>query len=77
MRTVVKLLEEGLGLKVHPDKTKIVDNLVEPFIFLGYVFKQGYYHSPSDKAVKKFKKRIKDVTKRNQTLNLEEFLSIG
>lgn len=74
LRTVVKLLEGKLGLKVHPDKTKIVDNYEESFIFLGYVFKRGYFHSPSDKAVKKFKKSIKDVTKRNLTVNLEEFV---
>lgn len=74
LRTVVKLLEGKLGLKVHPDKTKIVDNLEEPFIFLGYVFKKGYFHSPSEKAVKKFKKSIKLTTKRNQTVNLEEFV---
>ncbi|MCM3571540.1 reverse transcriptase domain-containing protein, partial [Neobacillus mesonae] len=58
LRTVVKLLEGKLGLKVHPDKTKIVNNYEEPFIFLGYVFKNGYYHSPSEKAVKKFKEKI-------------------
>ncbi|MGG1680265.1 group II intron reverse transcriptase/maturase [Neobacillus sp. NRS-1170] len=74
LRTVVKLLEGKLGLKVHPDKTKIVNNLEEPFIFLGYVFKSGYYHSPSDKAVEKFKARVKETTKRNQTVNLEEFV---
>jgi group II intron reverse transcriptase/maturase len=74
LRTVVKLLEGKFGLKVHPDKTKIVDNYEKPFIFLGYVFKRGYFHSPSDKAVKKFKKSIKNVTKRNLTVNLEEFV---
>jgi RNA-directed DNA polymerase len=74
LRTVVKLLEGKLGLKVHPEKTKIVDNYEEPFIFLGYVFKKGYFHSPSDKAVKKFKQSIKEVTKRNLTVNLEEFV---
>jgi RNA-directed DNA polymerase len=74
LRTVVKLLENELGLKIHPDKTKIVDNFEEPFTFLGYVFKRGYFHSPSDKAVKKFKKSIKDVTRRNLTVNLEEFV---
>jgi RNA-directed DNA polymerase len=74
LRTITKLLEKELGLKIHPEKTKIVDNLEEPFVFLGYIFKQGYFHSPSDKAVGKFKKRIKEVTKRNQTVNLEEFV---
>lgn len=76
LRTVIKLLEGELGLKIHPEKTKIVNNLEEPFVFLGYVFKKGHYHSPSDKAVEKFKKRIKDVTKRNQTVNLEEFVKL-
>jgi group II intron reverse transcriptase/maturase len=74
LKTVVKLLEGKLGLRVHPDKTKIVNNYEEPFIFLGYVFKKGYYHSPSEEAVKKFKARVKEVTKRNQTVNLEEFV---
>ena len=46
----------------------------EPFIFLGYVFKQGYFHSPSPKAIKKFKERVKGVTKRNLTVNIEEFI---
>lgn len=74
LKSVVKLLEDRLGLKIHPEKTKIVDNLEEPFTFLGYIFKKGYFHSPSDKAVKKFKESIKMVTKRNQTVGLEEFV---
>jgi RNA-directed DNA polymerase len=74
LKSVVKLLKDRLGLKIHPEKTKIVDNLEEPFIFLGYIFKKGYYHSPSDRAVKKFKESIKTVTKRNQTVGLEEFV---
>jgi hypothetical protein len=28
---VVGILEQKLGLKVHPEKTKIVDNREEPF----------------------------------------------
>lgn len=74
LKSVKKLLEIDLGLVVHPTKTAIVDNMVEPFTFLGYTFKIGYYHMPSDKAVRKFKAKIKDVTKRNQTVNMEEFI---
>lgn len=74
LKSVAKLLEQGLGLKIHPEKTKIVDNLEEPFVFLGYIFKRGWFHSPSEKAVKKFKNKIKEVTKRNLTVNLEEFV---
>lgn len=74
LKSVKKLLEEDLGLVVHPEKTKIVDNMAEPFTFLGYTFKVGYFHTPSEKAIQKFKTKIKDVTKRNQTVNLEEFI---
>ncbi|MBB4827144.1 group II intron reverse transcriptase/maturase [Sporosarcina luteola] len=74
LKSVKKILEGDLGLVVHPTKTKIVDNLTEPFTFLGYTFKMGYYHTPSDPAVQKFKEKVKEVTKRNQTVDLEEFI---
>lgn len=74
LKSVKKLLEKELGLVIHPDKTRIVDNISEPFMFLGYTFKSGYIHTPSEKAVKKFKQRVKEVTKKNQTVNMEEFI---
>lgn len=74
LKSVKKILEGDLGLTVHPTKTRIVDNLTEPFTFLGYTFKDGYFHVPSDNAVKKFKVKIKEVTKKNQTVNMEEFI---
>lgn len=74
LTSVKKLLEGQLKLTVHPSKTKIVDNLNEPFTFLGYTFKNGIYHGPSDKATKKFKDKIKDITKKNQTVNIEMFI---
>ncbi|ESU33408.1 hypothetical protein G3A_06395 [Bacillus sp. 17376] len=74
LATVKKLLEEELSLKVHPEKTRIVDNTREPFTFLGYTFNKGYFHTPSDKAVKKFKERVREVTRKNLTVNMEEFI---
>lgn len=74
LKSVVKILEKELGLKVHPDKTSIVNNMEESFVFLGYEFKQGYFHTPSAKAVKKFKQKVKAITKKNQTVNMEEFI---
>ncbi|MFX3673415.1 MAG: reverse transcriptase domain-containing protein [Paenisporosarcina sp.] len=59
LNSVKKLLEEELGLVVYPIKTKIVDNMAEPFTFLGYTFKVGYFHTPSDKAILKFKEKKK------------------
>lgn len=74
LKSVKKLLEEELGLIVHPTKTTIVDNILEPFTFLGYTFKAGYFHSPSVKAIKKFKEKVKVLTRKNQTVDLAEFI---
>ena len=35
------LLEKDLGLTVHPEKTKIVNNMKESFVFLGMNLNQG------------------------------------
>ncbi len=69
-----KIPESELGLVVHPTKTKIVDNLREPFTFLGYSFKVGYFHTPSEEAVRKFKDKMRGLTKRNLSVNLEVFI---
>lgn len=74
LKSVKKLLEGELGLVVHPTKTTIVDNLSEPFTFLGYTFKGGYFHTPSDKAIKKFKEKVKVITRKNQTVDLGELI---
>jgi len=70
LRSVVRFLEQELGLTVHPDKTKIVNSRETAFTFLGYKFWQ-YEIYPSEKAKKKFKERAKEITRRNQTVNVE------
>lgn len=74
LRSVTRFLEGTLGLTVHPYKTKIVNNLEESFVFLGHEFKQAQWVSPSDKAIKKFKKEVKRITRRNQTINVETLI---
>jgi RNA-directed DNA polymerase len=74
LKSVIRFLEQELGLKVHPDKTRIVNNLEEAFVFLGYEFKSGFWMAPSAKAMKKFKKRVKEITRRNQTVNVENLV---
>ena len=74
LKSVTRFLNEELGLVIHPEKTKIVNNLKEPFQFLGYEFKAGYWVSPSPKALVKFKDKVKSITKRNQTVNIEELV---
>jgi len=74
LRSVTKLLEREMGLIVHPEKTKIVNSKRESFIFLGHEFKPGKWMVPSDKAKKKFKERVKSITRRNQTVNVETLI---
>jgi len=71
LKSVIQLLERDLGLKVHPEKTKIVDNRKKSFIFLGHEFKPGQRMTPSGKAMTKFKERVKEITRRNRTVNVQ------
>lgn len=74
LRSIVKFLEEELGLKVHPEKTKIVNHQEESFVFLGHEFKPGHWIKPSTKAMKKFKERVKEITRRNQTVDVSKMV---
>ena len=53
------------GLLVHPEKTRIVDATQHGgFDFLGYHFERGYKW-PRKMSLKKFKDKIRVLTKRN------------
>lgn len=73
MKSVTRYLENDLGLALHPTKTKVVDVKQEPFTFLGFEF---YKHirriDPKKEA--KFKKKVKEITRRNQTVDLETLI---
>jgi len=60
---VVRQWVEQAGLKLHPDKTKIVDSREESFAFLGYTFR-GRFRFPRAKSHRKFTDRVRDLTPR-------------
>jgi len=60
---VVRQWVEQAGLKLHPDKTKIVDSREESFAFLGYTFR-GRFRFPRAKSHQKFTDRVRDLTPR-------------
>lgn len=63
------------GLQLHPDKTRIVDaSLPGGFDFLGYHFEQGR-RWPSPKSRRKFKDKIRDLTKRCNGHSLQRIIS--
>jgi RNA-directed DNA polymerase len=66
---------EGSGLKLHPDKTRVVD-MSKPggFDFLGYHFERDR-HWPSDKSLRKFKDKIRGKTKRTNGHSMKEIIT--
>ena len=60
---IVRRWTEQVGLQLHPEKTKLVDESTGSFDFLGYRFKQGNKY-PSKKAKRKFLSKIKEKTPR-------------
>ena len=69
--SITNYLEKELKLKIHPEKTRIVDTWEESFVFLGFEFKPGNILSVPEYKKQQFKEKIKEITKRNQTVNLE------
>jgi group II intron reverse transcriptase/maturase len=75
------VLEGELGLRVHPDKTRIV-SVAQGFEFLGYKIKQGkgrlqyreggpdLYAYPRDRTIERFKNRVRHVTTRRNPKTL-------
>jgi RNA-directed DNA polymerase len=66
------ILEEELRLRMHPEKTKVVD-FDEGFRFLGFDFRRDYITVP-DTKVKKYKDKIRKATRRQQGKNLSGML---
>ena len=74
------VLEGELGLRVHPDKTRIV-HVSQGFEFLGYKIKQGrgmkykeggpnLYAFPRDRAIEQFKNKVRQITNRRNPKTL-------
>jgi group II intron reverse transcriptase/maturase len=71
-RTAQAILEGELRLRMHPEKTKVV-HFDEGFRFLGFHFWKDYMVLPDDK-VRKYKEKIRKVTRRHQGNNLQEMV---
>jgi RNA-directed DNA polymerase len=78
-RQALNLLQQWTaeaGLKLHPDKTRVVDATAPGgFDFLGYHFEQGQKW-PSRKSLKKFKDAIRSTTKRNNGQSLRMIIAV-
>lgn len=73
MRSVSKFLKEELSLTINQEKTKVIYARKEPFTFLGYEF-IGNIRRIDPRKEAKFKKRVKDITRRNQTVDIRTLI---
>ena len=65
---------EANGLTLHPDKTRIVDTLTEPFDFLGYRYdRDRRYVRP--KSLAKLKETVRSKTRRTDGRSLKAIIS--
>jgi RNA-directed DNA polymerase len=64
---------ESQGLKLHPVKTRIVNQLEQDFEFLGYRF-HGKHRYPRDKSMKKFRERVRQLTRRTSGKSFGEIV---
>jgi len=71
-KTAKTILEEELHLRMHPEKTKVV-HFDEGFRFLGFDFLKDNLVVPDDK-VKKYKNKVRKITRRQQANNLGDML---
>jgi len=81
----LKLLREwmaGMGLELHPQKTRIVDLHEDGFDFLGYHFRAGkpglprIVKWPRDKSLKQLRANLKPLTKRANGRSLEQIIQL-
>lgn len=70
-----EIIRQDLGLQLNSEKTKIT-HIKQGFEFLGYLFKEGYslYSFPSVKAIKAFKQKVRQITRRQRPLKLSEII---
>ncbi len=76
-RALVEVAEwtTAVGLRLHPEKTRIVDARPRGgFDFLGYHFERGY-RWPSRKSLRKFQDKIRAKTKRTHGQSLQRTIS--
>jgi RNA-directed DNA polymerase len=63
-----------VGLKLHPEKTRVADATQKGgFDFLGYHFERGYKW-PREKSLKKLKDRLRELTRRTSGESLDEII---
>lgn len=72
MHTVTRWIEKKLGLKVNAAKTKVTRPSRLKYLGFGFVKMDGRWEArPHQDSVKKFKRKLKQLTKRSWTVSMD------
>lgn len=72
MHTVTRWIEKKLGLKVNATKTKVTRPSHLKYLGFGFVKMDGRWEArPHQDSVKKFKRKLKQLTKRSWTVSMD------
>lgn len=72
MHTVTRWIEKKLGLKVNATKTKVTRPSRLKYLGFGFVKMDGRWEArPHQDSVKKFKRKLKQLTKRSWTVSMD------
>ena len=72
MHTVTRWIEKKLGLKVNAAKTKVTRPSCLKYLSFGFVKMDGRWEArPHQDSVKKFKRKLKQLTKRSWTVSMD------
>ncbi|WP_018248165.1 group II intron reverse transcriptase/maturase, partial [Orenia marismortui] len=74
LKVTRKIIEDELKLKLHPRKT-VVTNFYDGFEFLGFKFHHSEYKRPKDKAITKFKNKVRKITRRTRPFPVEVIIA--
>ncbi|MCK8828594.1 group II intron reverse transcriptase/maturase, partial [Natroniella acetigena] len=74
LKVTRQTIENELKLKLHPRKT-VVTNFYDGFEFLGFKFHYSRYKRPKERAITKFKNKIRKITGRARPFPVEVIIA--
>ena len=73
MESITKFIEKKLGLRVNIEKSKVARPNEIKYLGFGFYNKKGTWRpKPHLKSVQKFKRKLKKLTNRNQSISIAE-----
>lgn len=77
MESITKFIENKLGLKVNAEKSKIARPEEIKYLGFGFYNKKGTWRpKPHIKSVQKFQRKLKQLTRRNWSMSLDERIKL-